>query len=248
MKKIISILIIISNLFICANAAEIAVLCYHDVSDNPLNFSQYSISAQEFEDDVQYFLSQNYSFLKPCEMWYAQGDKNIVLTSDDGYENFYTYIFPILKKYDVKAAVYVIGSMIDKTDYLKSWQIKEMHDSGLVEIGNHTHIMHRRSRSVLESWYNNFKMLNEVFYDIERCSLEIEKITGKKTESIAYPYGLYTFNLNDTTRNKMGFTTSFSTEEGIVTDKTDFLSPMKRIYRCFGDTPQKIENIINSYK
>ncbi len=227
------------------SAATTGVICYHSISSNPLKYSPYCISTEEFEDDLVYFINKGYSFLKPCEMWYAEGDKNIVITSDDGYEDFYTNVFPLLKKYNVKGAVYVISSMIDKTGYLKSWQIKEMHNSGLVEIGNHTHIIHRREKGVLENWYNDKRMLNEAFYDIKRCSDKIEQITGKATESIAYPYGLYTDKLNDTVRNTMGFTTSFSTEHGIVKSKKDFSKPLKRIYRVLGDTPQKIEEMIN---
>ena len=245
MKKFIITLIILVCCCISASASTVGVICYHSVSQNPLKLSQYCISTDEFEADLEYFSNQGYSFLKPCEMWYAEGDKNIVITSDDGYEDFYTNVFPLLKKYNAKAAVYVISSMIDKSDYLKSWQIKEMHDSGLVEIGNHTHIIHKREKSVLEKWYNDDVMFNEALYDIKRCSQKIEQITGKPTESIAYPYGLYTKKLNDTIRNTMGYTTSFSTEFGIVKSSNDYLSPLKRIYRVLGDTPQKIENLIN---
>ncbi len=248
MKKLLLVLLIIIGIPVYVNAQTTGVLCYHGISSNPLKNDEYCIKTSEFEDDLQYFINKGYSFLKPCEMWYAEGDKNIVITSDDGYEDFYTDVFPLLKKYKVKAAVFVISSMIDKTGYLKSWQIKEMHDSGLVEIGNHTHIIHRRKKDVLENWYNDTIMLNQVFYDIERCSKKVEQITGKATESIAYPYGLYTEELNNTVRNTMGFTTSFSTEHGIVKSKDDFSKPLKRIYRVLGDTPQKIEEMIELCK
>ena len=248
MKKLICILLAIMCINTTAFAQTIGVLCYHSVSISPIEYSEYCISKEEFEEDVKYFTEQGYTFLRPCDMWNAEGDKNIVLTSDDGYEDFYTNVFPVLKQYNAKAAVYIISSWIDKEGYLKSWQIKEMHDSGLVEIGNHTHIMHRRSRDVLWGYYNDKKMLNEALYDIERCSDEIEKITGKATESIAYPYGVYTWELNNTLRNSMGYTTSFSTEPRIVKGKSDFGAPLKRIYRCHGDTPQQMEEIIEKYK
>ena len=40
--------------------------------------------------------------------------KSIVLTFDDGYENNYTAMFPILKKYHFKATIFDITSNIDK--------------------------------------------------------------------------------------------------------------------------------------
>lgn len=248
MKKIISAILALAFLGISASAQTIGVLCYHSISNNPLKYSPYCISTQEFEEDVKYFLQQGYNIVKPCNMWYAEGDKNIVLTSDDGYEDFYYNVFPILKKYNACAAVYVMSSRIDKSGYLKSWQIKEMHDSGLVEIGNHMHIMHRRGMETLKGYYNDETMLNEAVLDIQRCSDEIEKITGKPTESMAYPFGVSTPKLDSILKNEMGFTTSFSTDPGILKSRHDFQKPIKRIYRNHGHVPQDMIDAINNYK
>ena len=123
-----------------------------------------------------------------------------------------------------------------------------MHDSGLVEIGNHMHILHNRGMETLRGYYNDEIMLKEAVEDIKRCSNEIEKITGKPTESMAFPYGVYTDRLNSILRNNLGFTTSFSTAPGILKGSRDFENPIKRIYRCHGDNPQKMIETINDYK
>ena len=232
-----------------ANDLDIGVICYHSISDNPLRYSEYCISNSEFEDDIKYFSENGYTFLKPNEMWYASpDDKNIVITSDDGYDNFYECAFPILKKYNAKAVVFIVGSKIDKYGYLKSWQIKEMSDSGLVEIGNHTFIMHKRSNDVLKSYYQNETLINDTIEDVKDCSGKIYGITGHGTESFSYPYGIYTDRLDKIIRTNLGYTTTFTTEYGIVKTQQDILKPMKRIYRVHGDTPQDIENKINSFK
>ena len=251
MKKIILALLLTVMTAVSAGAADLntAVICYHSVSDNPLKYSEYCISDTEFEDDVRYFSGNGYTFLKPCEMWDASpNSKNIVLTSDDGYEDFYECVFPVLKKYNAKAAVYVIGSYIDKQGYLKSWQIKEMDESGLVEIGNHTNIMHKRANNVLRAYYEDETMLSEFVEDVKDCSAKIYNITGHGTESIAYPYGIYTARLDSIIRKNLGYTTTFSTEYGIVKTQQDIFSPMKRIYRVHGDSPQDIEQKIKKLK
>ena len=247
MKKLISLIITAVLLCTSASAQTIGVLCYHSVSDNPLKLSAYCISEEEFESDIQHFKAQGYNIVKPCGMWYAEGDKNVVFTFDDGYDDFYYNVFPILKKYNVCAAVYIIGSKINKSGYLTSAQIKEMYDSGLVEIGNHTHIMHKRQKEVLQGYYNDAVLVNEVISDIRRCSDEIARITGKATESMSYPYGVYSTRLDSALRN-MGFTTSFSTSPGTLNKKSDSQMPIKRIYRIHGDTPQKITDMINKYR
>ena len=232
---------------VSAAAINTGVICYHSVTDNPLHYDTYRISAEEFENDIKYFKDNGYNFLMPKEMWYAQpGAKNIVLTFDDGYEDFYDVVFPILEKYEVKAAVYIIGSEIDKTGYLKSWQIKELDSSGLVEIGNHTTIMHTYnfSLSVLK---NNEIIINEYIEDIKDCSSRVYAITGRGTESFSYPNGIYTDRLDKVIRGNLGYTTTFSTDYGIVKTQQDILKPMKRLYRVHGDTPELIESRIKSF-
>ena len=252
MKKLIFTIIAAMLLLCTAASAEnlnIAVICYHSISDNPLKYSQYCISAEEFEDDIKYFSENGYTFLKPSEMWYADPNaKNIVITSDDGYDDFYECAFPILQKYNAKAAVFMIGSKIDKHGYLKSWQLQELDRSGLVEIGNHTTIMHKRQNNVLEGYLNDETYLNEYVEDIKDCSARIYEVLGHGTESFSYPYGLYTDRLERIVRTNLGYTTTFTTNFGMVYTQDDILSPMKRIYRIHGDSPQDIEEKINSLK
>lgn len=252
MKKLIC-TVIAAMLLIChaASAAdlEIAVICYHSITDNPLKYSQYCISSSEFEDDIKYFAENGYTFLKPSEMWYADPNaKNIVITSDDGYDDFYECAFPILKKYNAKAAVFMIGSKIDKHGYLKSWQLKELDASGLVEIGNHTTIMHKRPNDILSGYLNDETYLNEYIEDIKDCSARIYEVLGHGTESFSYPYGLYTDRLERIIRTNLGYTTTFTTNFGMVKTQDDILAPISRIYRIHGDSPQDIEEKINSLK
>ncbi|MBR2038566.1 MAG: polysaccharide deacetylase family protein, partial [Lachnospiraceae bacterium] len=74
-------------------------------------------------------------------------EKPVLLTLDDGYENNYTNAFPLLKKYNMKAVISLIG----KDMRLNENQLKEKHDSGLVEIGNHTYDLHSISGDVKDA-------------------------------------------------------------------------------------------------
>lgn len=253
MKKILFILCFLSVIIISPNISaatiNVPVLCYHSVSTNPLLLDSYTISPDELENDILYFKSIGYNFITPSELPNIKSDNNnIILSFDDGYEDFYENVYPLLKKYNAKAIVYVIGSKIDKTNYLKKWQIKELDESGLVEIGNHSDIFHNRSKDILMKWYSDTFMLKEAIYDIGKCNQRLYDIIGHYPVSVSYPFGAYTNKLEQMVKDELMFLTSATTNYGIVKYSTDIYKPLNRLYRIHGDTPQSINQTISSLK
>ena len=116
--------------------------------------------------------------------------KPILITFDDGYYSNYKDIYPILKKYDIKASIFIvtdnIGKKIDGKKYLSWEQYKAMQDSGLVEIFSHSkrHVFYDRLP---------VRTLND---DVKESYEVIEKHLGKQDLKVfAYPYGAYIKNL-----------------------------------------------------
>lgn len=72
-------------------------------------------------------------------------DKNsILLTFDDGYYNNYKYAHPLLKKYNMKATIYLNTAYMEdeknrKFEYLSWKEIEEMSESGVWDIQLHSH-------------------------------------------------------------------------------------------------------------
>lgn len=63
-----------------------------------------------------------------------------LLTFDDGYADNYYNAFPTLKRFKIKATIFINTLYIDNDpDYLTWEQIKEMHESGLVDFELHSH-------------------------------------------------------------------------------------------------------------
>jgi biofilm PGA synthesis lipoprotein PgaB len=84
-------------------------------------------------------------------------EKSIVLTFDDGYKSFHTYVMPLLKTFQYPATLAIVGSWLDVPDngtvlyadkkvprskFLSIKELQEISRSGLVEIASHTYDLH----------------------------------------------------------------------------------------------------------
>lgn len=108
-------------------------------------------------------------------------EKSVVLTFDDGYEDFYTYALPLLKKYNVKATIYIIVDFIGRKGFLNEQEIKDIASSGLVEIGSHT----------LDHAYLKKAQPKYAIAQIVDSKKELESKFNIKVDTFAYPYGAF---------------------------------------------------------
>lgn len=120
----------------------------------------------------------------------AAKGKKIALTFDDGYRDFYQYAFPLLKKYQIKATVYVIYNAINDPAYLSEEMIKEMLSSGLVEIGSHD-LDHKKLTSLSAAEARRQIFLSKKMFE-ERFKIPIH--------TLAYPYGSFNRPIADLVR------------------------------------------------
>ncbi len=88
------------------NRKYIQVLTFHRVANKDYDPWLMSVPTDLFEDYVKY-IKENYQILRFEEDWSGVNKKSLVLTFDDGYQDFYENAFPILKKYYVPATLFV---------------------------------------------------------------------------------------------------------------------------------------------
>ncbi len=86
------------------------------MEDTNWSFSNLSLPVNHFQELFKYFKKQKYkTFLlsdNPFN-YNHEGNKNIVLTFDDGYLDNRVYLFPLLEKYDIKANIFINPEFID---------------------------------------------------------------------------------------------------------------------------------------
>lgn len=181
---------------------KIPILLYHDfvtvVPEKGLDNYNYINTPESFEKNIKVIIENGYTPISIKELYDATNgkikhpEKPILITFDDGYYSNYEYIYPLLKKYNVKASIFIItnniGKEIDNVKYLSWNNCLEMQNSDLVEIYSH---------STRHIFYNKVPV-REVRDDVLESYKIIEENLGKKDLKIfAYPYGAYT---NETVR------------------------------------------------
>ena len=185
----------------------IPVLCYHRFS--PARSSdKITVSEETFDRQMAYLKQQGYhvitmqQFLDFIEFRRRPPKKSVLITIDDGVKATKTIAYPILKKYGFTAVAFII------TDYIKTkpnsvflnWdELKELKDSGVLEIENHS-ASHCDLTSIKDEQLD--RELNE-----SRRVLA-EKL-GVTTKCLAYPYGLVNKKVMDAMRKydyRLGFT------------------------------------------
>ena len=186
-------------------------LMYHQVLKDESRSGKYIITPDELEGDLKYLSDNGYVSLLPSELARIRKngeklpEKTVVITFDDGYETGLYYVLPLLKKYGMKAVINIVGSYTDEYSeideegkhlsyaYLTWSEIKELSDSGYVEIGNHTYNMHsnigERNGCAKKPGESEEEYRKALYDDISSLSDKLEKVTGVRPVSFAYPFG-----------------------------------------------------------
>lgn len=163
-----------------------------------------------FDQEVKTLKDAGYVFITTKDLADALDDKitlppkSVILTFDDGYRDFYTDVFPIIKKYQVRAVAYIVPNFLDKPNNLTTWQLREIAKSGLVEIGAHT----------MDHSYLRGLSKERVKYEVEESKKYLENIINSRIVSFAYPYGVFD-NQAISIVKEAGFTSAVTTISGI---------------------------------
>jgi len=111
---------------------------YHSVDSEK---GKGGIFVDEFEEHIKWIKDKKTFKMEELKgLDYKLPKNSILITFDDGYKNNYTLAFPILKKYNMKATIFLNTKFIEKDDAYLNWaEIREMYESGLVDFQLHTH-------------------------------------------------------------------------------------------------------------
>jgi peptidoglycan/xylan/chitin deacetylase (PgdA/CDA1 family) len=177
-----------------AGGVKVPILMYHSISENNNGDSsayyQTTTSPGVFAEQMKFLSENGYTTIVMSTavdtLKQNAGDpgKKVVVTFDDGFEDFLTRAFPVMQRYGFTATVFLptafIGDMPIKfkgTSCLTWSQVKELHAAGVL-FGSHT-VNHPQLASVGPG---------ELERELCQSKKEIEDKLGSAVPSFAYPY------------------------------------------------------------
>lgn len=230
------------------DSVKLPVIMYHSLLKDEKLQNDYTVSPTLFENDLKYLTDYVYGKKSLPE-------KCIMLTFDDGYYNNYYYALPLLEKYNCKAVISPIASVSEKFTETKDISVtyghitfddmKEMSDSGYVEIQNHSYDMHslKSRKGVLPKAGESDEAYKSILTeDVVKAQGLLENATGKKPTCFVYPFGAKN-DLTEKLIKEMGFSCTLTCTEkpNIITKNPDSLYELGRYRR---DRNESMQNLL----
>ena len=230
------------------NSIKVPIIMYHSVLKDTSKSGKYIITPSTLESDLQYIKNAGYETITINDLisYVYNGtslpEKCIILTFDDGHYNNFTYVLPLLEKYNSKAVISIVGKYTDtytesdesntNYSYLRWKDIKFLIQTGKIEFQNHTYNMHNSNsrkgcmKKTCESIEHYESVLKE---DIMKLQQEFLFNTGYLPTTFTYPFGGISNASYDIIKN-LGFKASLSCNSGInyITNSPDCLYGLKR--------------------
>jgi len=148
-KILISIFSILVLLTFCVpifirQAYVVPILMYHSVKPDAPPQDRLIVSVSTFERQMRFLRKNRYNVIPLQQLAELIKEKRripprtVSITLDDGYKDNYVYAYPILKRYNIIATIFLIVNEVGRPDRLSWDEIAEMQDSGIVFFGSHT--------------------------------------------------------------------------------------------------------------
>lgn len=193
----------------------IPILVYHRLGPEVVNMM--TVKTTVFASQLEYLQTHGYTVIPLRRLIaYLAGDgppppaHSVVITADDGHISVFTDMFPLISRYHIPVTLFIYPSAISNAKYAMTWQqLREMRDSGLVDIQSHTY------------WHPNFKIEKKrlsgdayeklVHMQMTKSKEVLEHRLGGHVDMLAWPFGIYDDELI-TNAKQLGYIAGFTLE------------------------------------
>lgn len=240
---------------------KLPIVMYHHVLKEQARLNKYTVSPAELRCDFEYIKAQGYTAVLPselieyCEKGTPLPKRPIMISFDDGHESFYEYVYPMLREYGYKAVFSPVGVYTDRYSTQEdhhisyshcTWsELKELQQSGLVEIENHSYNLHEnkngRHGSKKKQGESDGEYRKVLLDDIGKMQDECENFLGVRPNTFTYPYGQISAEALPILK-EMGFKAALICQEkfNYLTGEPEELYHLNRFNRAHNDSLKAI--------
>jgi peptidoglycan/xylan/chitin deacetylase (PgdA/CDA1 family) len=206
-----------------AQQAKVPVMMYHDILPEKQVF--FDVTPAEFEQHLKLIQEKGLTPITMDQLMLhlrtgaALPEKPILLTFDDGYEGHYTYVYPLLKKYNYPAvfSIYTVkvGKKMGRSSV--SWeQVREMAKDPLITIASHS-VNHKVMPDLTDS---------EVQFELQESKRILEAELGIPIRYFTYPEGKYNAKIAEAVQaaGYISALTMSNTDEKLAGESTSLLA------------------------
>jgi biofilm PGA synthesis lipoprotein PgaB len=244
------------------------VLSYHEARDDVREYPDpYAVGSAELAGQFEWLRANGYTPVNIDQVLAARAGgralppKAVLLTFDDGYLSFYTRVYPLLQEFHYPAVLAIVGKWIDAprgepsvygeknsvaAASFPTWgQVREMADSGFVELASHTYDLHRgvlanpqlnlqpaaTARTydpAKNSYEDDTSWRTRVSLDLAANSATLERETGRRPRVIVWPYGSYNVDLIRIAA-EWGMTIGLTLDDGANTPDVPLTAQRRRL-------------------
>lgn len=243
------------------------ILMYHSVCKDSASAAKFIVSEQDLREDFEYIKRNGFETVGTAELiaFAEEGkplpEKPIMITFDDGYFNNYKIAYPLLKEYNLKAVISIIGRYTDMYSENKdeninyshiTWdEAREMAASGLVEIQNHSYNSHTtdqgRDGTKKKNGESQGAYAEYIYSDVGKLQSETERNLGYRPVLFAYPFGSVS-EASYTPLKELGFKITLSCEEKVNYIRPSQPEDLYMLGRCLRPHSKSAEQILGKIK
>ncbi|WPP40099.1 polysaccharide deacetylase family protein [Paenibacillus hunanensis] len=218
---------------------HVAVLMYHDMSSTEKGGD--IITPDLFAAQLDFLRSKGMNFITLEQFRsFMEGapipENAVLVTFDDGYENFYTTAYPIMKERGISGVSFVITGDFSKkamvyTPHMTRQEIQSMLAADPnTEVQPHTNHLHYKTSETTDALTAPLvtdgvtespgTYLARISGDLASCIDQLKSLNKRPVDTFAYPYGLYTPEVQEVVKDA-GIKYAFTTTLGLASRNDD---------------------------
>lgn len=191
---------------------HLPVLMYHHIQNQEAakekNQTNLTVTPEYLRSHLEYLKLKGYNTIYMSDLvnFFDQGTpippKSVLLTFDDGYDDFATNALPILREMGFMATVFIPTGLMDNPGYLSWATVADIAGAGDIMFSNHT-------------WSHRNMGSNEdvIMREITTADTQLTERNLNSPKVFAYPYGLES-TLAKNVMESLAYKLAFGTKSG----------------------------------